>query len=259
MTDKNVKANDVARMRRGQLMPCMSSKPGVLLLHGFTSSLDCVNGVVPYLKDLGCDIEMPVLRGHGTKPEDLCGVKYFDWLVDAERAYELLASRTDGVFIVGLSMGGLVALNLAQQHTDTLGVVTWAAALEFVNPLARFVGILGRFFKMWPGQNSFNDPECRKKCTNYPRFATDSFASLYEFAQKTKEILPDIKVPACLIQSYKDQVIKPSAARYIYDHIGSETVELNWLSRSGHELGQDMECTTVFEITADYISRRLGR
>lgn len=242
-------------VKKGELVAKKTEKLGVLLIHGFTSSLDCVNGVVPKLEELGVDIEMPVLRGHGTKPEDLKGVTYHDWMADAEAAYQNLSSRVDGVIIVGLSMGGLVSLNLAANHPEVLGIVTWAAALEFVNPLSRFVGLLGRFFKMWPGQESFNDPECRKKCTNYKSFATDSFASLYKFAQLTRNRLSEVHAPICIIQSRKDQVVKPSAGQHIFDGVGSDYAEIHWLMRSGHELGQDMECDRVFEITADFVKQ----
>ena len=244
--------NDI---QKGEFNPRKVKKLGVLLLHGFTSSLDCVNGVIPYLEKLGVDVEMPVLRGHGTKPEDLKGVTYHDWMADAEQAYQSLSKRVDGVVVVGLSMGGLVTLNLAINHPEILGIVTWAAALEFVNPLAGFVGLLGKLFKMWPGQNSFNDPECRKKCTNYPRFATDSFGSLYQFARETKKQLSKVSVPVCIIQSRKDQVVKPVAGQEIWDGVKSSYAEIHWLEKSGHELGQDMECETVFQITADYVSK----
>ena len=44
----------------------MAKRPwGVLILHGFTSSLDCVKGIEPPLKDLGLATRMPVLSGHG--------------------------------------------------------------------------------------------------------------------------------------------------------------------------------------------------
>ena len=52
---------------------------GVLNLHGFTSSLDCVNGLNPYIEALGLPYRMPVLRGHNQTPEALIGVRWEDW------------------------------------------------------------------------------------------------------------------------------------------------------------------------------------
>ncbi len=51
---------------------------GVLLLHGFTSSVRTVEGLVPRLEAAGLPYRMPVLRGHGTRYQDLAGVKAHD-------------------------------------------------------------------------------------------------------------------------------------------------------------------------------------
>src|SRR4051812_27268772 len=79
---------------------------GVLLLHGLTSSLATVSGLVPHLEAAGLPYAMPTLRGHGTKPEDLRGVTWHGWYEDAERALDELLTRCDRVVVMGLSMGG---------------------------------------------------------------------------------------------------------------------------------------------------------
>lgn len=57
-------------LTRGTLHPLPAGTSiGVLLLHGFTSSLSAVSGFVPFLTDRGIDYEMPVLRGHTPCPK----------------------------------------------------------------------------------------------------------------------------------------------------------------------------------------------
>ena len=83
---------------------------GVLIVHGFTASLDCVSGIEAALKDSGLPIRMPVLRGHGAEsPEALRGVFWHDWVADAEAALKDLLTEVDKVIVVGHSMGGLVS------------------------------------------------------------------------------------------------------------------------------------------------------
>ena len=99
----------------------------MLLLHGFTSSLETVTGLVPRLERAGFEYAVPILRGHCTTPEDLLGVTWRDWLEDARQALLELTGEAKSVAVVGLSMGGLVALNLAAEHpTRVSGVVTSA-------------------------------------------------------------------------------------------------------------------------------------
>ena len=113
-------------------------KLGALILHGLTSSLDCVNGLVPYMERNGIPFRMPVLRGHMTKAEDLIGVTWHDWYADGKAALLDLCRQVDKAVVIGLSMGGLVALQLAMEHADKVdSVVTVAGAMRMKNPGAR--------------------------------------------------------------------------------------------------------------------------
>jgi len=242
---------------RGSVLSREQRTTGVLVLHGFTSSLDSVRGIVPFLAQEGLDYEMPILRGHGSKPEDLIGVVARDWYEDSLLALERLASRVDAVVVLGLSMGGLMALNLcARPHAfrhKICACVTWAAALGFVNPLSHFVKYLSPVFRMWPGQESFNDAQCRKKNTNYRTFPTRTFGSLQDFSRETRGILGSVSVPLCIIHSKRDQVVPYSTANLLFDSVASSHCVQHTLSRSGHELGQDCEAETVFALSMRFI------
>ncbi len=220
---------------------------GVLLLHGFTSSTDTVDGLLPYLEKEGIDYERPVLRGHGTRYQDMRGTTARDWYVDADRALLELWNRVDRVVVVGLSMGGLVGLELAMRHPDKIaGLVTVAAALKFKDPFSGLTPVLSKFVRYWPSPESFHDPALATRCTNYPMFATDAFASLYDYAHRIAERLPEVHVPIRILQSKKDQIITPEAANIIYEKVSSPIREIVWFERSGHEMMQDMEASAVF-------------
>ncbi|MBN2358137.1 MAG: alpha/beta fold hydrolase [Deltaproteobacteria bacterium] len=229
---------------------------GVLALHGFTSSLRTVDGLAPSLERAGLSYRMPVLRGHGTDYHALAGVTARDWYDDAEAALLELAGEVDQVVVVGLSMGGLVAIDLGIRHPDKIaGIVTWAAALRFKDPLAGLSPLLARLVKDWPSPESFNDKALKPHCTNYPRFATDAFVSLLNYARETELRLKQLQVPICILQSKADQVVDPVAANVIYRDVSSRHREIHWFERSGHEMGQDLEAEAVFARTMQFIEK----
>ena len=265
-------------MLRGTFPTDWHGRPGVLLLHGFTSALDAVSGLLPTLDALGLPYEMPVLRGHNATPDALIGVRRIDWYRDAVAAFHKLSERADHIVVIGLSMGGLVALNLcARANAGTLeivdcsrrgkyaapkpipatlcGAVLWAPALGFCNPLAGLSKPLSLFVKNWPGQDSFHDPECRKNNHNYKTFPTKAFCELYDYAHETEKVLSDVRVPLCIIHSKRDQVVPYAKSRHLFDAVKSPYCELHSLEKSGHELGQDMEHDTVFQITGDFLRK----
>lgn len=235
------------------------TKIGVLLLHGFTSSLNAVSGLVPKLKNQNIEYEMPALRGHNATPDALKGVIAEDWYDDAFNALKKLSERVDRIVVIGLSMGGLVALNLcAREHelkNKICACITWAAALGFCNPLAWLAKPLSIFIPNWKGQDSFHDPECRKNNKNYQTFPTKAFVELYDFSAKTRTMLDNVNVPLCIIHSKRDQVVPYKTALMLYQDAGSAACELHTLKTSGHELGQDSEAETVFDITMKYIEK----
>ena len=219
---------------------------GVLLLHGFTSSADTVDALLPLLEKEGIPVERPILRGHGTRYQDMRGVTARDWYVDADRALLRLWNRGHHVVVVGLSMGGLLALELAMRHPDVVaGVVTVAAALKFKDPMSRFSPLIAKLVRYWPSPNSFNDAELGKRCTNYRMFATDAFASLYRYGRQIAERLPEVHVPIHILQSKADQIVAPESANIIYEKVSSPVREIVWFEKSGHEMMQDLEAEAV--------------
>jgi carboxylesterase len=167
--------------------------------------------------------------------------------------------KVDRVVVVGLSMGGLVALELAMRHPDKIaGVVTVAAALKFSDPLSALSPMLARFVRYWPSPESFNDPQLAKNCTNYPMFATDAFASLYRYSKDIAERLPEVSVPIRILQSKKDQIVAPESANIIYEKVSSPLREIVWFDKSGHEMMQDLEAASVLQEIMGFVLRFRG-
>lgn len=236
----------------------MSAPLGCLILHGFTSSLDTVRALVPMAERLQLPYRMPLLRGHGTQPEDLRGVTWRDWYEDAEAALRELRAECDQVAICGLSMGGLVALHLAAEYPDDVAtVVTIAAALQIADPMIRFSPILARSVKMWKANmtGGFTDRELAAKSTNYPLIATDALVSLYRYGTIVTHLLSRVHAPLLVLHARKDTVIKPVSAQIIYTHAGSEIKELRWFERCNHEMLMDCEADAVVAVTEQWLQR----
>ena len=223
-----------------------SKKPaGLLILHGFTGSLDTVRSMAEQAEKHGWPYRMPALRGHGTRYEDLVGVRHTDWVVDAEAALHDLLNEVERVVVVGLSMGGLAALNVAHRHPEKLaGVVVLAPALRFRDPLAAFTPLIKLLVKFWDSPNGFQDPACAARSTNYKKFPTETFHELLNFAADTENLLDTIRTPVVGIFAYRDTIVHPIVPSLLEKKLKT-LKKVVFFDRSGHELLQDCEAAAV--------------
>src|ERR1700730_7065678 len=97
---------------------------GVLVIHGFTGSPQSMRPLADAIARAGFAVELPRLPRHGTAIEDLIPIGWAEWSAAVEDAYDELASRCDRVAVVGLSLGGALAVWLAARHAEISGLGT---------------------------------------------------------------------------------------------------------------------------------------
>ena len=102
-------------------------RTGVLLLHGFGGAPFEMRGLEAACAEAGMVTDLPVLPGHCRTVEAWGRTGWDDWLGLAVERFLALAARTDRVVVVGNSMGGSLALDLARRDRHgpgPAGVVT---------------------------------------------------------------------------------------------------------------------------------------
>jgi len=246
----------------------MKQPHGILILHGFASSLDSVKDLKAPLERLHLPVRMPVLRGHGgTTPEDLRGVTWHDWVSDAEAALRALMVEVDKVIIVGHSMGGLLALTLAANCRECVdSIVLAAAAIDLSNPLAphRSLNFLqplvGRLFQRWSLTPVYTDKKQRAGDTNYHWAPMDAIRSFLEYTEVTRSRLKEVQAPVLILQSHKDSTISEECPEIIRAGISTpeKQVRIQWFELSEHEMFRDCERQAVIETIVDYVMERVG-
>lgn len=234
---------------------------GVLLLHGLTSHINCIDPVVPRLQKLKLPYRMPILRGHGTKPSDLEGVRWTDWVEDGQRALDDLLAVCEQVVIVSLSMGSLVALELdLKQPAKIAGLVCLVPALKMKSRRAGLVPVMARFqknvsFKYDP-RNYFDQAQGLSS-QNYNGLPTSTLAQFIRFGQQLRKParLAAIRTPILIIQAAHDRTIDPRIAQFLYNSVSSPDKKLAWFYGTGHEILRDAEREKVLDAIEAFLVR----
>ncbi|MDE3009932.1 MAG: alpha/beta fold hydrolase [Pseudomonadota bacterium] len=88
----------------------------VLLIHGLTGTPAEMRHLAMRLRKRGFSVMVPQLAGHCGSIADLKRSRWQDWYAGVERAFDALAGHHQRVFVAGLSMGALLALELAARR-----------------------------------------------------------------------------------------------------------------------------------------------
>lgn len=214
---------------------------GALLLHGFTGTPYAMRRTAERLAAAGLRVEAPLLPGHGTVVDDLVPMGWADWAAAAEAAYARLRERCARVAVVGHSMGGTLALWLAERHGEIPGIA-------LVNPLAEPFSdelrdgaraLVEAGTRIWKGEG----PDVADTSVTYPTYDDTPlapFLSLCEGAEEVALSLEAVRCPVLLISSRVDHVVPPSNGDLIEASV-SGTCTRVWLERSYHAAMVDLD------------------
>src|SRR5436190_6515190 len=98
------------------------ARPACLLIHGFTGTPKEMRWMGEYLNQQGFTCLGVRLAGHATQSEDMIASHWTDWTASVEDAYSLLRGVNDHIFLIGLSMGGVLSL-LMSTRLKVKGVI----------------------------------------------------------------------------------------------------------------------------------------
>lgn len=233
-----------------------SGPTGVLLIHGFTGSPRSMRGLGEFLAERGLSVRGPRLPGHATSWQD-CNTKTArDWTDAVDDEFERFSAAHEEVFLVGLSFGATLALNLAVRQPDRVsGVVSLAGFVLSKDPLRFAAPVMGLVLKSFPGLgNDIAEPGQDELC--YDRIPVRAVPHVLKLMKQTRGLLPSLRVPLLAMHSRNDHTVSPDSSQAIYDEAGSTDKDLIWFERSYHVITMDYDRDEIFERTYNFIKQR---
>ncbi|WP_408007705.1 alpha/beta hydrolase [Pseudalkalibacillus sp. A8] len=213
---------------------------GCLCLHGFTGSPYEVEPLVTFLKEnTNWIVVSPTFPGHDTKDGRMERVTYQEWIHTAEMELRALQEKCNKIYVVGFSMGGIIAGYLAASNQiDRL--VLLSAAAHYVSPSRLVQDIKSMLQDLFKGNLYENEMFQRylRKFKGTPLSMTFQFRSLI---RSLRPYLKKIITPTLIIQGECDGVVPKKSAHYIYNTIRSKNKEIILLPQSKHIVCHDVE------------------
>lgn len=229
---------------------------GCLLIHGFTAVPAEMRWLGEYLARQGHTVLGLRQTGHGTTPEDLQHATWRHWLGSGADALHILRDQCERVFVMGLSMGGMTALNLAKLFPVD-GIVTMSTPVtQKADWRLNYVDVIA---PVMPYQKKKPAPPERAALRapdhySYPVWPVRAVKQFADYVTATRANLPTITAPILITHSRIDTFILPENADLINAEIGSRHKELLWLEKSDHIITEGPERQTLFERIGAFIA-----
>ena len=230
------------------------SEDAVVLVHGWTGSPAHMRMLGDVLAKAGYVVAAPLLPGHGTEVAEMLQFDWRDWVREVALTSQDQLDAGRRVHLVGLSLGAALCLLVA----PSLG----ASSLSVISPAIRT-----RSRRMWmtplfrrsdrvnqDEPDPPDDPEAARYYLGYTARPVGSYADLNDAMRAARKNLAAVTCPLLVIQSVKDETIRPESGQLVYDGVSSQDKQLIWLRRSRHNAMIDRERHIIHEAVLERIS-----
>jgi carboxylesterase len=264
---------DIETPDRGLFL--QGGRVGVLLIHGLGGTPVELRFVAQALARAGHTVYCCQLAGHCSTPEELRRSTWREWYASVEAAHDKLAETCDVILAGGLSMGGILALHLAQKRPASVhGLLLFAPTLKLDGWSMPWHSVFLQYVRPLPVRLELDlterdpyglkDERVRRIVVASMQsgdsgaagvFSTPmrSFAHFNLLVSEVKRDLGKVRQPTLIVHPRQDDIASLKNAQYLQANLGG-LVDTLVLDNSYHMVTLDQQRHIVAERTTGFVS-----
>jgi carboxylesterase len=199
------------------------------------------------------------LPGHGTTLDDLEQTTSQQWLAAVDDAVDQLRRTCRHIFLIGNSLGGVLALSVAARRGRELAGLVTISTPVCATPLTEMLedpAIPDRFARPDLAEVLCSDP--RAGTFQYSLQSKKVLVAAREIFKQSHSVLPEITVPVLVIISLKDRVVPLENALCLIERVGTTDTTVVTLNDSAHLPTLDFDKERVQVACMSFIERVVG-
>ena len=224
-----------------------------LLVHGFPGTPAEVRPLAAALHAQGWTVHAPLLPGFGPQIHDLFTYHQEAWVTAVQDAQRALRADYETVLLLGYSLGGAIALNVAAQTPpDGLALLApfwqiggsataflWRGIRQLFPEIQIFKWVdfsnpnIQRVFENWRRVVDLDDPEVQTALQEI-RVPARFIDEVLALGQAAKTAAPAIGLPTLVVQGSQDKTIAPKATHELLRALNGQARYV--AVPAGHEL-----------------------
>lgn len=205
-------------------------RKAVLIIHGFAGGTYDEERLANYLeRRMGLDVFTFTLPGHEKK--SFKTVKYTEWISASEKMLNTLVDYGyKDIYVIGHSMGGVIASYLASKYSCIKKVVLAAPAFSYMTTTNKTVD------KIKGGIEALKKNDTDEVLTRFLKLPVTSINEFMLLVKKYKDTYLKIKVPVLMIQGDKDTIVPMQSTVNVYNDLNVINKKLVIIKGGTHDI-----------------------
>jgi carboxylesterase len=203
------------------------------------------------------------LPGHGTDPTDLAARRAPEWRAAAAAGLDALRAEVPYAAVAGMSMGALLALDLAATHPERVSALVLCGAplrlprVAWLPLFARVPGVARRWATIpkAAGGPDIADPAVRAASRSYRIMPLAAVLELIRLQRRVQREVGRVTTPALLLHGRLDRSVPLANLSLLRARLGSRWIETHVMERSAHVITLDYDRGEVARLAADFLER----
>lgn len=243
----------------------------VVIVHGFGEHSDRYDHVADRLADEGYAVSAADHRGHGRSQGPRAVIETAALVADVDQLLRRSAGAHPGVpvFLLGHSLGGMIAIAYALAHGERLDGLILSGPLAAVDAspaLVRFGRLLSAVAPRAPtlaldARLVSRDPEVvaayrADPLVHHGRIPARTAAQITETVQRLPDAVAAITVPTLILYGTADGLCPPRGSVMVAERLGADDITVRAYEGLYHEVLNEPERETVITDVVEWLAPR---
>lgn len=226
-------------------------KKAVLIIHGFAGGTYEEEQLANYLElNREFDVFQYTLPGH---EKNLSKIERQEWISASEDKIEwLIRNGYNRIYLIGHSMGGVIATYLASKYKEIKKLVLAAPAFHYLNVIKDDLNV-GKSLKIAPKIiKDYGSDEIIARMLKF------NVSVIKEFMKLVKDYYDYPKYVTCkvlILQGKNDILVPITSSQYVYSNLKSKSKKLILLNDVTHDIFRDDNKEEIFRIVEKFLKR----
>lgn len=229
----------------------MVFKKAILIIHGFAGGTYDQEQLANYLElNRNFDVFQFTLPGH---ERNLSKVEYMEWIKASENKIEwLISNGYNKIYLIGHSMGGVIATYLATKYKEVKKLVLAAPAFQYLSVIKENLNVTKSLQVAPKVIKTYGSEEIVARILKLNVSVLKQFMLL---VKKYYDCPKDVYCPILILQGTNDNLVPISSTEYVYNSVKSKNKKVIYLDNITHDIFRNEKQIEIFKLVEKFLKK----